>query len=74
MVSAAAVVVDDDNKLHWPSAAKARETILSRGSDCDAVWFCPRRMKTPIVVTKYEGLDRFGRTPPSKIDSIDDNN
>eukprot|EP00984_Skeletonema_dohrnii_P033903 scaffold32022_cov200-Skeletonema_dohrnii-CCMP3373.AAC.1 len=22
------------------------------GSDCDAVWFCPRRMKTPIVVTR----------------------
>eukprot|EP00984_Skeletonema_dohrnii_P025107 scaffold14224_cov106-Skeletonema_dohrnii-CCMP3373.AAC.4 len=25
------------------------ETTLSRGSDCIAVWFCPRRMKTPIV-------------------------
>eukprot|EP00986_Skeletonema_menzelii_P010590 scaffold5215_cov202-Skeletonema_menzelii.AAC.2 len=21
---------------------------LSRGSDCNAVWFCPRRIKTPI--------------------------
>eukprot|EP00984_Skeletonema_dohrnii_P022292 scaffold11429_cov88-Skeletonema_dohrnii-CCMP3373.AAC.1 len=30
--------------------AMVGETALSRGSDCDAVWFCPRRMmKTPIV-------------------------
>eukprot|EP00984_Skeletonema_dohrnii_P022086 scaffold11205_cov221-Skeletonema_dohrnii-CCMP3373.AAC.2 len=29
--------------------AMVGETTLSRGSDCDAVWFCPRRMKTPIV-------------------------
>jgi hypothetical protein len=25
------------------------EITLSRGSDCDAVWLCPRRMKTPIA-------------------------
>jgi hypothetical protein len=25
------------------------EKTLSRGSDCDAVWLCPRRMKTPIA-------------------------
>eukprot|EP00985_Skeletonema_marinoi_P014736 scaffold7520_cov140-Skeletonema_marinoi.AAC.6 len=31
------------------SHGHGRRAILSSGSDCDAVWFCPRRMKTPIV-------------------------
>jgi len=29
--------------------AMVGETTLSRGSDSDAVWLCPRRMKAPIV-------------------------
>ena len=31
------------------SGAVIGETALFHGLDCDAVWFCPRRMKTPIV-------------------------
>eukprot|EP00984_Skeletonema_dohrnii_P025731 scaffold14908_cov71-Skeletonema_dohrnii-CCMP3373.AAC.1 len=39
------------NQSMYPGLNEAMlgETTLSRGSDCDAVWFSPRRMKTPIV-------------------------
>eukprot|EP00985_Skeletonema_marinoi_P006137 scaffold2663_cov156-Skeletonema_marinoi.AAC.5 len=39
-----------------------RAVTLSRGSDCDAVWFCPRRMKTPIVGTIGDALSNRGIT------------
>ena len=41
-----------DIQLSTIPRAKALEAraILLRGSDCNAVWLGPRRMKTPILV------------------------
>ena len=33
------------SRAYWSCGRRA---TLSRGSDCDAVWFCPRNMKTPL--------------------------
>ena len=42
-------LIDEPVNISRATEAVVGETTLSRGSDCDAVWFCPRRMKTPIV-------------------------
>eukprot|EP00985_Skeletonema_marinoi_P019562 scaffold11264_cov142-Skeletonema_marinoi.AAC.2 len=47
------------------------ETTLSRGSDCDTVWFCPRRMKTPIVGSMMSRGSLMQHYLPDKIAAKD---